>query len=232
MQTISLQNGVDVSSIPVRTPLDRRSDEDFVLLAVGNPKPWHGLDRVIVGLGRYVRERASTDPVVRLKLVGASDTSAEGLEMLARSEGVSELVDVHPPMWGEELDMLYDSASIALGSLGIHRIGLTSVCTLKAREYCARGIPFVLSYSDPDFDSSFRMCLELPADDSPANIAAIVAFVSEMAPDHSSGDDMREYARDNLDWSVKMTPVVEQLYGRGDPPRSSCDISVAGRSSV
>ena len=39
---------------------------------------------------------------------------------------------------------------LQVGSLGLHRIGLTEASTLKVREYWARGIPFLLSYEDTD----------------------------------------------------------------------------------
>ncbi|MEG2480028.1 MAG: hypothetical protein RSA50_07120, partial [Mucinivorans sp.] len=42
-------------------------------------------------------------------------------------------------------DDLFEQADIAIGSLARHRSGITTIKTLKNREYAARGIPFIYS---------------------------------------------------------------------------------------
>ena len=53
---------------------------------------------------------------------------------------------------GKELDELFDLADFAIGSLARHRSHIDKIKTLKNREYAARGIPFIYSETDEDFD--------------------------------------------------------------------------------
>ncbi len=58
-------------------------------------------------------------------------------------------VEARPgPKMGIELDQEFQSADLGMGTLGMHRKGLTSGSVLKLREYTARGIPSVIGYDD------------------------------------------------------------------------------------
>jgi hypothetical protein len=64
------------------------------------------------------------------------------LKNLASRLRINDHIIFHGFVHGKELDRLFEQNHIAVGSLGIHRIGLNQLSILKAREYCARGIPF------------------------------------------------------------------------------------------
>lgn len=66
---------------------------------------------------------------------------------------------------------------MGIASLGRHRNGITGIKTLKNREYAARGIPFVYSERDSDFDG-MGYVMKAPADDTPLDIAALVRFTT------------------------------------------------------
>ena len=66
---------------------------------------------------------------------------------------------------GKELDELFDLADFAIGSLARHRSHIDKIKTLKNREYAARGIPFIYSETDEDFDR-MPYILKAPADES------------------------------------------------------------------
>ena len=70
------------------------------------------------------------------------------------------------------LDQLFSKADMGIGSLGRHRSGITHIKTLKNREYAARGIPFVYSEIDADFDHC-NYVLKVPANETPINIHGI-----------------------------------------------------------
>jgi glycosyltransferase involved in cell wall biosynthesis len=86
----------------------------------------------------------------------------------------------------------------------IHRKGLTMTSELKSREYCARGIPFIIACSDRDFPGDFSYILRLPADESPIDMEPVIIFTSRIYLDSDHSQKMNQYARKNLDWSVKM----------------------------
>ncbi len=74
---------------------------------------------------------------------------------------------------------------------------------LKVREYCSRGIPFMISNNDPDFPPAFPYCLSLPPDDTPVSMDTVIGFYHTVYAHQFHPGEMREYAEDHLDWQVK-----------------------------
>jgi len=92
----------------------------------------------------------------------------------------------------------------------MHRISLKEGSTLKLREYCAIGLPFIYAYNDDDFDDNFIYAAKIPADDSPVNIYDVIDFYKRLeGTDYSI--KMNDFARKNLSWEAKLKPVFEYL---------------------
>ncbi len=201
---LTIGNGFLVQSVPVRGAPDY-TDNDLHLLCVANVSRWHGLDRLLRGLATY-------DGMAEVILHIAGDgAELPHLQELAGDLGISDRVVFHGFTTGKALDALFDRCHIAVGSLGIHRKGLTQTSELKAREYCARGIPFIIACADPDFPPDFPYILRLPADESPIEIEDVLAFAKDVCADPDHPEKMRRYAEENLDWSVKMKRLKEFL---------------------
>ena len=201
---LTIGNGFAVSSVPVRQA-PPYNDNDLHLLCVANVSRWHGLDRLLRGLATY-----SGTPKVILHIAG-DGAELPHLQQLTDELGISDRVVFHGFTTGKDLDALFDQCHIAVGDLGFHRKGLTQTSELKAREYCARGIPFIIACADPDFPPDFPYILRLPADESPIEIEDVLAFAKDVCADPDHPEKMRRYARENLDWSVKMKRLKEFL---------------------
>jgi len=203
---LSLQNGVDVSKIPVRSSKILQKNVDLQILGVATLAKWHGYDRLIEGIRNYI-DITGKDNVV-FHVVG------DGAERPFLEERVKQLhleksVIFHGVKTGKELDELFDKCHIAVGSLGIHRKGLTQTSELKLREYCARGIPFICSSADADFPSDFPFQLKVPADERPIDLNIVSSFADRALSDTDYSVKMREYAEENLDWSIKMKKLID-----------------------
>ena len=107
---------------------------------------------------------------------------------------------------GLELDNIFDICDFGIGSLGRHRVGIDKIKTLKNREYAARGIPFIYSETDSDFDSK-PYVLKAPADESPINIQDIIDFYKKniMSP-----IDIRNSIA-KLSWKHQMEQVIKEV---------------------
>jgi len=202
-------NGIDLKNIPMRKNLAFLFDtvHSFKVIGVANVSFWHGYDRVIKGLFEYYKTNPSIN--VYFHIVGAG-AELENLKKLTESLGLSEFVIFHGPKYGEELDRLFDEAHVAIGSLGNHRKGVRVSADLKTREYCARGIPFVISYDDVDFPNDFPYMLKVPADESPVDIEQILQFY-ERIKNRDIVKEMRDYAEKNLSWEAKLKPVIDEI---------------------
>jgi len=197
--TLTVPNGIGVNSVPLRKY--KPNHNEISLLFVGSVNRWHALDRVIQGMSLFGEAKS-----LHLHIVGTGDQEGY-LKTLTKNLGLEQQVTFHGYKSGKLLDEAFENAHIAIASLGIHRNGIKEASVLKAREYCARGIPFIYGYNDPDFDS-FRFTLKVPPTDAPIGIEEIIEFAKKTTSDPNHPALMREYAYKNLDWSVKMKKTV------------------------
>lgn len=204
-RTIRISNGIDFATIPLKTELHDIRHEVH-LLALANIHPWHGFDRVIEGLGRYYA--APHARTVRLRVVGDGlDWLLDDYRRIAASHGIGEYVEFTGPLSGAELDAQFAWCDMGVASLARHRNGIESLKSLKNREYAARGIPFVYSERDSDFDA-MPYVLKAPADDTPLDIAALLGWLggTDRTPEH-----IRSSIEGKLSWERQMKRVVDEM---------------------
>ena len=204
--TIRISNGIDFTRIPLKKQVNDIS-RHVSLLGVANIHRWHGFDRVIEGLGAYYalpRER-----IVDFHIVGDGNASLiDGFRQAAARHGIEKHVIVHGPRSGAELDALFETCDFGIASLARHRSGITSLKTLKNREYAARGIPFVYSEQDDDFDT-MPYVLKASADDSPLDIEVLLRFADSMSMTSAA---IRSTIEGSLSWEAQMRTVVRELF--------------------
>ena len=213
-RTINISNGVDLDSIPLHEPLT--INHELHLIGVAEVHYWHGYDRLIAGIGEYyrdVRRKMEDGRDVFFHIVGGvwksemyDDEHAPGFSELIKKYGIEDQVIFHGQLFGDELNAVFDQCCFAVGSLARHRTGISDIKTLKNREYASRGLPFVYSENDSDFDQQ-PYVLKVPADDSPVDITRIVEFVEQLKMTPS---DIRQTV-EHLSWKVQMQKVVESV---------------------
>ena len=115
----------------------------------------------------------------------------------------------HGTLFGKELDDVFNQCQFAIGSLGRHRSGITVIKTLKNREYATRGIPFIYSEQDSDFDQQ-PYVLKAPADESPLDIQQIIDFMDRFT---MKPEEIRKTV-EHLTWKIQMQTVVNQITGQ------------------
>lgn len=203
--TIRTDNGTDVFAVaPLTPPQDSRT---LRILGLANLSFWHGYDRVLAGMDAYAKQGG--DRQVIFEVVGSGNELSRLKADTARF-GLSSAVHFHGPLSGDALTEVMSRCHVAISSIGIHRVQ-NDTSTLKSREYCARGLPFVLGHVDRDFvDSPFAF--QVPANDTPLNIRELVAFFDTLkiqCPDYST--NMRTFAEDRLTWDAKLHLVIDFL---------------------
>ena len=107
---------------------------------------------------------------------------------------------------GKELNELFKDKHMAIGCLGCHRKGINEVKSLKNVEYAMRGLPFLYSENNNDFDDK-EYVLKVPADETPINIEDICKFILEL--------DFTPYnLRDSvmhLTWNKQMYKIIQNI---------------------
>ncbi len=204
-QTIRISNGIDFDSIHLKTTINDTTKE-LNLIGVAEIHKWHGFDRVVKGLANYyARPRSYT---VRFHVVGyffSAQGEAEFRQLVTENK-MDEYVVLHGKRHGEELDELFETCDFGIGSLGRHRVGIQVIKTLKNREYAARGIPFLYSETDSDFDHK-PYVLKVPADESAIDMDEVVSFYRALSMPAAA---IRDSIQD-LSWKNQMEHVINEV---------------------
>jgi glycosyltransferase involved in cell wall biosynthesis len=206
--TINIRNGIDMKSLPVSKKIPQPAK--LRLIAVGNWSHWHGLDRLIRGMEDYYKNGKHKAEVF-LTIVGDGGEKKNYSRMVKESD-LEPFIRFLPATTGFELDRLFDDADAGIGTLGLHRKGVAFDSSLKHREYCSRGLPFILSSPDPDFPEDLPFVHYVPDDDAALDMKNLVEVLLKWKV---SGReiDIRKYAEEHLTWEKQLSPVVDWLEG-------------------
>lgn len=205
-KAINISNGIDFDNVPMKATKNNTCKE-LNLIGVAEIHQWHGFDRIVKGLANYYSKRQ--DYIVKFHVVGYF-FSAEGetaFKRIISDNHMEDYVILYGKQHGKTLDQIFDWCDMGIGSLGRHRVGIQQIKTLKNREYAARGIPFVYSETDSDFDNR-PYVLKAPPDESPIDIQQVIDFYKNL---NMSPIEIRESIQD-LSWTNQMKHVIEEVY--------------------
>lgn len=206
VKTISISNGIDFNHIKVKQTLNDTSHE-LNLIGVAELHYWHAYDRVIRGLANYYTVPRELN--IKFNVVGEGVWSElNKLKTMTTELGLEHRVIFHGVQSGDRLDELFFISDMGVASLGRHRSNITNIKTLKNREYAARGIPFIYSEIDDDFEQ-MPYIMKAPANEDAINIEELVAFYRnvELTP-----QQIRATILDTLSWDVQMKKVIDQTF--------------------
>ncbi len=205
-RTIRISNGIDFDSVRIKSMVNDTSKE-LNLIGVAEIHEWHGFDRIIKGLADYYSK--PKDYYVKFHVVGYF-FSSEGEKIfknIIADYHMEQYVILHGKKHGIELDNLFEKCDFGIGSLGRHRVGIQKIKTLKNREYAARGIPFIYSETDSDFDEK-PYILKAPADESAININGIIEFYQKLV---MTPTEIRDSIKE-LSWKHQMEIVIKKTF--------------------
>ncbi len=199
---IVLGNAVEVPPVPLAR-IRTGDPRPMLLMLIGSPAPWHGLDRV----GRL----ATLRPDLRIVVCGRLGDAGRDLP---------PEVERREPVEGDALRELIAESSVGIGTLALSRKGLREACPLKSRTMLAAGRSLVMAHADPALDGRETFVLRIPDDDAAIDreAPAIAAFAHAAAEDPAIGESAWAFARDHLAVEVverRRLAFFEQIIAAG-----------------
>lgn len=173
------------------------------LLAVGKWRDWHGLDRLLKGMADYYTGEPKNEVI--LHVIGDGE-ELESYKEIVNEHKLEENVLFYGPLSGEELEKLYAMADIGVGTLAIQRKGVFIDSSLKHREYCSRGIPFILGCEDLDFPIELDFVKYFEGEEE-IEIELLIQFRKE----NTNRYLIFEYAKKQLNWESKVAILLGEL---------------------
>ena len=207
-RTKLVTNGISVARISPRHETPSWPSDTLVLVGVAALAPWHGFDRVIRAIATHQKKKRTADVKVKFVVVGQG-RSRDELDRLTRELEMQDLVDFKGVLRGSDLDAVFDEAHVAVSSLGLFRNDFVTASVLKAREYTARGIPFVHASRDPDFEPLPPFVYEVSNADTPIDLEDLIEWYTEFRKSGLLPQNIREYALERLDYRIKVREYFE-----------------------
>ncbi len=209
-KTCCISNGIDFDSIPIKKKRVKNPDT-INFIGVAEVHYWHGFDRFIHGIGEYYKNGGKKN--IFFHIVGGIENRemhnspfARGFKDLTDEYGIQDNVIYHGQLFGDKLNEVFDNCDFAVGSLARHRSNIERIKTLKNREYAARGIPFIYSETDDDFDKK-QYIIKASADESAIDIQKVIDFYENL---NISKEYIRESIKD-LSWKKQMEIVLNDI---------------------
>ena len=111
---------------------------------------------------------------------------------------------------GDKLTQIFNTADIAISSLGNHRKKLFLSSELKSREYLARALPIVSSTKIDIIPNGFKYCLYVPENESDVDIQVLINFYCDLGNDYEKTKvEIRKFAESYCSMEYGMRSVIE-----------------------
>lgn len=201
---VNISNGIDFDEIPLKE--QNKVVDGIIFIGVANLGFWHGYDRLIKGMRGYLEMPCSRP--IHFYIIGNGNLSyRNSLVELVEDLSMTEQVTFFDNTDGVELTGMFEKSNLAIGSLARHRSGITDLKSLKNVEYAARGIPFIYSENDSNFDDKDYV-LKVPADESPIDIEELILFFESK---EWNSRYIRGSIENELSWNAQIKTVIDSI---------------------
>lgn len=206
IETIKTLNGIDFSKEKMVEKYYNENFKAINLISVSMTYSCHGYDRIIRGLANYYQKHR--DVKVYFHIVGEGE-EIPNLKALTSKLHMDNYVCFDGFLFGDNLDRLYSKSDLAVNSLAIHRIGLKTESTLKAKEYCAKGLPIISSYPIDSLSNNGNksyVCL-VPPNDSDVDIEKVINFYMKLQEQQNYHHCIRDESCKICDMDITLEKV-------------------------
>lgn len=198
---INIENGIDLDK-EILIKKNIKSTINFI--CVSTCHFWHGIDRFLYSLLQYKKNGGKEK--IEFHIVGEGIETSKLKKIVENNIELQDMIIFHGFKSGEELNKIYNNSDVAIGSLGVHRLKLESVQPLKNREYCAKGLPFVIGFNDPSFEDK-EYVYKVSYDDELIDIEKLIRWYKNL---NISAEKIRKDAEE-FTWDIQMKKVLDSI---------------------
>lgn len=210
LKSIPIKNGIFLEYIPIKSSkINNKKEISLIGLAILHN--WHGYERVLNGIYEYYNKHYKEYKyLIKLNIVGIGPSRYK-LEEICNSYKINDYVSFLGLLDGKDLDYTFENSDIALGSLGFYKNGYKMGSPLKTKEYCARGIPFIIGYDDLSFNEDVEYIMKVDNNDSNIDMRQVIKFYEASKKINNLTSIMRKYAEENLTWEKSFENLFKEL---------------------
>ena len=214
IKAMEIKNGIDIDVVKARTIVEH-NESVINIIGVALLAPCHGYERIIEGISKYYQCRDLNEPEINFYVIGEG-SAKQDLQSLTKTLHLEDRIIFTGRKEGKELDEYYGLADIGVGSLGMYKLNwFGTENSLKTREYCAKGLPFITTNIDVTFNrGDFDYCYVADNKDMIINIHEVICFLMNLRNRYSDTQiikNMRCYADMNVSWTKIMEEILVNL---------------------
>ncbi len=195
---IPMVNGADIDCFSVKP---RKEADDINIVGVGYLSVYHGFEKVIRSMAEYYRNGGSRRI---LFYIAGEGPQKPLLQELADKSGLHNKVIFLGKLNKEELEKLYEKASISVGTLSLHKRGADTDTSLKTIEALVQGIPVILSGKIADRMAYDSMAFHISTKDDSFDMNELCRFLDKYNVSVQDIDSLRE----RYDWKSVMSSII------------------------
>lgn len=128
------------------------------MVLLSNLWPWRGLHKVICRMAEY------NGPLRVELLVASNGVERPSLKNSCAFLEIDDQASLIVTVDSDESRRLSEVSNLALESLAAFRQHMKEICSLKHREYCEAGTPFIYVLRDPDSPSDSPYAIKVDED--------------------------------------------------------------------
>lgn len=197
-------NALDIDNYK-ELPYPELSDT-IKLIIVANISEYHRYDRILDSIKNYDGEYK-----VCLTVISPESNAYSLLKEKASALNIaSNITFLDSKSMNEILDIAKDF-HIGIAQLSTSEKGSNLVNTLKSKDYCAMGLPFVSTCFDTSFEKDFPYAYVTKSMDEEINLKEVINWYIGIRDDYEYRHNMYNYAKNNLQYDKfvkQITSVV------------------------
>ena len=209
VECINISNAVNSNEILNPENINSNVKKDCLrFLSVSSVAYWHGIDRFVKSMEIYYKSK-NPKYNIYFYIVGPENQVRKDLEdYVLSTKEIKDRILFLGEKKSIELREIYLDVDFGVGSLGRHRSGIYDLNSLKNKEYCSYGIPFIYSENDKDFDGK-PFALKVKPDESTLDIDYLCDNLVDI---NLTRSDIVKYAH-NYTWDTQMKKIFSFFVG-------------------
>lgn len=185
---------------------------DYVnFIGVANVSKWHGYDRMVKSLAKYVKKFNNTK--IKFHIVGPGKGINE-LRNLVSELNLHEYCIFHGTLERQEIFDLIDFNSIGVSALANHRRGLEGDKSLKNREYVAYGMPVLKAGADYELDNKFENILNVDLSEEEFDLSEVIRKYNKLCENKNKKElfqQNNQFSLENLCWDSQVGKIINAI---------------------
>lgn len=199
-------NAIDMEGYNITSIPDVNETIHFIIIA--NISEYHHYDRILDSMHSYIQKNKYN---VHLSVISPESNAYSEFKAKADKLNLTEYISFYGQKTSAEIRSIVSNCHIGIGQLSTSEKKSNIVNTLKSKDYCAMGIPFVSTCYDTSFEKDFPYMYVTDSMDEAIDLDSVIEWYLSIYNDKSYKEKMYYYAKENLQYDKFALQIINSL---------------------